>query len=69
MLVGAMLLIFVLSLAGESATMAIQFESLVNCEDARGSIVQAIIDARSPSGDRVTYIAGACVKPTEVSGA
>ena len=63
---GALMLIFALSVAGESGTMALQFESLAQCEDTRGTLVQAISESPTPSGSRVMYIAAVCVVPAKV---
>ena len=63
---GALMLVFVLSLAGESATMAVAFDSMKLCEEARATIIEKAKNTRTPSGAPISLIATVCTIPVEV---
>lgn len=62
----ALMLVFLLSAAGEVGTFAVKFDSLEKCEAARYEAVQRINKERSPSGAPITHFALACVVPAQV---
>ena len=62
----ALMLIFLLSAAGEAGTFAIQFESLEKCEASKYEAVQRISRERAPSGAPITHYALSCIVPSQV---
>ena len=62
----ALMLVFLLSAAGEAGTFAIKFESMEQCEAAKYEAIERISKERAPSGAPITHFALACVLPSQV---
>lgn len=65
-MIGALMLIFVMSAAGESATAAISFSSMEECESARATAIEGVKASPTPSGAPIMFVAAVCTKPIEV---
>ena len=65
-MLGALMLIFVMSAAGESATAAVAFSSMEECESARATAIERVKASPTPSGAPITFVAAVCTKPVEV---
>ena len=63
---GAIMLIFAISFAGEAGTMALQYESMEACEADRASVIIMAKASPTPSGSPVAYIAALCTIPIKV---
>ena len=62
----ALMLVFVISQAGEAATAAVRFDSMATCEARRAEAMTLMQDYTFASGAKVEYVAAACVKPAKV---
>lgn len=62
----ALMLVFLLSAAGESGTFAVKFPSMAACEEARYAAAQLVAKERSPSGAPISHFAMVCVVPVKL---
>ena len=65
-MMGAIMLVFAISLAGEAGTMALQYPDMEACELNRAAVIEMIKEAPSPSGAPMGYIAAVCTVPVKV---
>jgi len=64
---GALMLLFALTVAGESGTMAVRFDTMTQCEAARAEAFTMLNSSLGPGGAPVAYTAVICVTPIKTS--
>ena len=64
-----LMLVFALNAAGEAGTGALKFDTLRQCEDARGVVTAQLIDPNLPKDRQAIYVATAGTVAKKVDSA
>ncbi len=63
---GAVMLLFLLAVSGESGLLVGRYASMAVCEAAREAVIVATKDIKTRDGAPIEYIAAVCVIPAKV---